>query len=860
MILKYIDNNLGFANQNIFSVERNIFHSVEKPGGDSIVKQIRSTESKIQEKKLQNQLEAQKGEPQPEKISPPEDIVDENKVGEAVKTIEQRIDKSPVADKYKEQIRGSLSKLLERREKDFKAINADEEAQLKAVFEQTLKDLEGFNEQEGVKEIYDVIEPFFAKAKEIAQILNLETYRKESGYFETINKKLEEAGINKELLEKFQKMQGVAVDGKCGPETANKILNMLGVTSKVEFGEETKYKEEENSEENKEASLDQALSLITPEVAANIHKAVEKISEAEVNLRDKAQACIDNLTPNGESRSGHEMDFENYFTAYGELMNSMDDIVKIQDSLMSQNPTKEMNMVINDAMGKLYFTGIAFLPDPNNPGKLVLQDAVVLIPTSSEEYEELRSITEGVLLISRGELYARTRNPLYRKYFDKAQDQLTAVARDETQNGLKGAAAEDDKLSTGIDESERKELQQNVELTADKIITDFDVIQRLQVEDPLTAFDFAVKLRERLVQLQAGTCADCNINFAQLGKLPNLNVAFDQAVTMYLEKTEETTKKIVSDNKDVVEFKNDFIFFQKTTEGAAKSLVHLLEEIQKTGEAPSEHAMAQIKGGAESILRNPLADKLENSKGREFTESLKGFSVADEFGQQINLIKDGLQNGFAQAEKYVKGITNLCATVMKIEASPSTFLSFVKSTGGDIAIISAAIAGAALMAAAFAASGGLAAPALPAAATVIGNLVLGATVAGLGGAIGGQYAKAIVEGNVNHIETGAMLSAWGEEATVGLVFHGAGSVLKVGGKKAVEMAALKVGEAAQQRIAAVAKQLDHAGHGGRSVMKNVKGALVHETEEEAAKHMTEPHHKEDKIAEKKPKDGGGNIS
>ncbi|MEK7126951.1 MAG: hypothetical protein AAB848_02480, partial [Patescibacteria group bacterium] len=619
MILKYINNNSDFADHNIFSVARGVFHLVEQPGGDSIVKQISGTEAKIKQKKIEDSQKEAVNTPegqqpqQSEQPQPPEDIVDENQVGEAVKTIEQRIAKSPVADKYKEQIKGTLSTLLGKREKEFKAIDADGEAQLKAVFDQTLEDLKGFDEQEGVKEIYDVIEPFFAKSKEIAQILDLETYGKESGYWEIINKKLESIGVSGDLLRKFQKMQGITVDGKCGPENANAILNTLGVTSKVEFGEETKYAKEEDSEENKEASRDQALSLMTPEVTADIRKAVEKVSAAEKDLRSKAQACIDNLMANGESRAGHEMDFENYFTAYGELINSMDDIVQIQDSLMSQNPTKEMSMVINDTMGKDDFVGIVFLPDQNNPGGLVLQDAAVLIPTSSEEHKELRGQMEGVLLISRGELYARTGNPLYKKYFDKAQNQLTAVARDETQQGLDGAITEDGKLATGMSESELKLLQENTKLTADKIVTDFDTIQRLQVEDPLTAFDFAVKLRERLIQLQAGTCADCGINFEQLGKLPGLGGVFDQTVTMYLEKTEDTAKKIVSGSKDVVEFENDFQFFHQATEGPAKSLVHLIENIQKTGEAPSEHAMAEIRKSAEGILTNTMADKLENS-------------------------------------------------------------------------------------------------------------------------------------------------------------------------------------------------------------------------------------------------------
>ena len=164
------------------------------------------------------------------------------------------------------------------------------------------------------------------------------------------------------------------------------------------------------------------------------------------------------------------------------------------------------------------------------------------------------------------------------------------------------------------------------------------------------------------------------------------------------------------------------------------------------------------------------------------------------------------------------------------------------------------------MAAAFAASGGLAAPALPAAATAIGNLVLGATVAGLGGAVGGQYAKAIAEGSTNYIETGAMLSAWGEEATVGLVFHGMGGTLKKGGEMAAKMVVPRVGEAMQQRIAAISRQMSHAGEGGRSVWGGVKKAIGHKTKEEATKHITEPHNKEDKIANNHLENGKDNTS
>ena len=144
MILKYINNNSDFADHNIFSVARGVFHLVEQPGGDSIVKQISGTEAKIKQKKIEDSQKEAVNTPegqqpqQSEQPQPPEDIVDENQVGEAVKTIEQRIAKSPVADKYKEQIKGTLSTLLGKREKEFKAIDADGEAQLKAVFDHTL--------------------------------------------------------------------------------------------------------------------------------------------------------------------------------------------------------------------------------------------------------------------------------------------------------------------------------------------------------------------------------------------------------------------------------------------------------------------------------------------------------------------------------------------------------------------------------------------------------------------------------------------------------------------------------------------------------------------------------------------------
>lgn len=161
--------------------------------------------------------------------------------------IEKRMQESPLSNKYKEQIGTKLKELLGARSEAVKQVANESEEQFKTISAETIAQLDTFNNQEEIKNIYDTVEPFFKQKAGIAQAINLESYKAGSGDWKKINEEISKLGISQDGIKKIQKELGIAADGRTGPQTINAIAGMLGIEGiKADFGKETKQGNAEN--------------------------------------------------------------------------------------------------------------------------------------------------------------------------------------------------------------------------------------------------------------------------------------------------------------------------------------------------------------------------------------------------------------------------------------------------------------------------------------------------------------------------------------------------------------------------------------------------------------------------------------
>lgn len=199
---------------------------------ENLVKEISNKENAIQDAKLKTN---------PDDIAEASrDVVDEKQVEQHFNKIEEKLKSSPLSEKYKKQIESSLAKESDKWKSDIAKIDNTSEEKFKELFSKVIDELEAFNEQPEVKEIYDVIEPFFKDPATVKKAINLKTYGRKSGDWQRINDKLGELG-DKDFVEKLQKILKIEEDGKVGPQTANALSQMLGLGIEVKFGKKTVY-------------------------------------------------------------------------------------------------------------------------------------------------------------------------------------------------------------------------------------------------------------------------------------------------------------------------------------------------------------------------------------------------------------------------------------------------------------------------------------------------------------------------------------------------------------------------------------------------------------------------------------------
>lgn len=215
-----------------------------------------------------------------------EQLVAAGMIEEAITKMRTRIDTCPVSQEHQKEIHARLDDVLNKRAEDLKKTQITTQAELDKLAVDITAELTEFDKSTGIDEANKLA----SKKEEIVRILDLETYKSEGGYWESINAKIKQtAGVDDEGIKKLQKLIGVQDDGKMGPETINAISNAFGLGIKVKLGDSTKYKEEEKSEETKREEFAKELGDTANAV---LKGAIEGVEEMGAKAEEEAKEAI----------------------------------------------------------------------------------------------------------------------------------------------------------------------------------------------------------------------------------------------------------------------------------------------------------------------------------------------------------------------------------------------------------------------------------------------------------------------------------------------------------------------------------------------------------------------------------------
>lgn len=813
-----------YKNKKQFWENRLIFHGPES-FGDKVA---------VVEKKVQAEIQKQT----PDKK--PVDIVDEKAIDVKIAATEMAIDKSPIKDKYKQGIRDELKALLDSRKGELQKANVNTQNDLLKIYAETSRDLAQFDKRPEVAETYKTLEPFFLNKDKIAPIINLETYRADGSYWKTINSNLAAIGISEELIKGIQKRLGVTPDGKFGAGTINAVSEMLGLGIKVEIGDETKFTGEKESVETKEQGPNDFNAQLE-----QLPEKIERISAAEKALGAAAQNYLNNLMGNGKSREGHEGDFEDYLKAYNNLLSSTEGVVKTVQTFIENNTIpKELKAQFAGIMSKKTDLSITSLTeDQGVHGGVKITLMQMNIPTTIADLYQMKQMGEGTLLIERRRLYVQSGDPKYKEAYDKSQDAITGQLHKEVDDGVDNAAKSD--KDNGLDAAKIEGLKKSVSDASNKIISEFDVIQRLQVENPAEAYKKAIQLKSNLISLGNGDGKAFNVDMKALATAPNLRIMISKIAENFIKQTELAIADIALKNKEVVTYRDDSALYKQRAELFIKAATRLFKQIEGGMDIPGESFMQVLHEGANELLNSPLRKRLQESKAPELIRSLKGID-------QTNANVENLSKFDENVNKFMDATNQIANAILRVKGSADNFASFAKDLGKELAIVSASIAGALAMGALITATGGAALAAAPAVVSVLFT----ATAMGLGGAIGSKYSQAAIEGNTDAImDSKEMMIAWGEGTAFALAFGGAGKLLQLTGRAGksaisaiprVRMAQViqAMEKEAAGEVGAVAKHASKLTHELKEVAHDTAEKVIHHKtvhhEEPQSAHLDQP--------------------
>ncbi|MDA1060488.1 MAG: peptidoglycan-binding domain-containing protein [bacterium] len=731
-----------------------------------------------------------------------QDIIDEKQLATALNTMNTMIQESPVSDEYKGVMQKALADLMDGKSEEFRGIDGTSQKDLVDLHAKVLGEIQNFTQQEDVKLATDTVQLFQDNANDVKATIDLKTYKKGSEHYKVIGTELEAVGITEEVIKNLQTIQGLKVDGKCGPKTINAISQMLDLGVQTEVGDETLYEGAEESVETTQRRTDIEAGLIPPEAREQIDAAMDRIYAKEKVMGEKAQNYMNNLMANGESAPGHEDDMVKYLESFKDLLNAMGVIVDVKERTGLTEISQESEVLVS-----------TFAADPDKHGGVALASQYIPIPSNMKEHMALQKNVDSTIDATSRALYLKSGNPKLKDGYDKAQDKMTAQVRSDTDAMMK-----DPSLSDGVedpDNPDRIKVRDALLTAKDNIITEFDAFTRLQASDPVACHKQAVAFQVKLAKLTEGDGGDYNLDFSQTTKFPNLHTTFMQIAIKLENAAGSVAINAIQNNPDVNQYTNDYKLYVQRSQPIIRSVARLQEQLDQGVEMPSEHFMDVLHEGARELLNSPLRLRLQNNGTVQKLAALKFEDTTGKKFSKLNIVLDDLKTNVSVTNKGLEDVRVLAASVLKMEGSTSKASTMLKETAVFTAVVAGAVAGTVL-------TGGMAGGPI---ATFVGGAIAG----GAGATILGQGTKAILKNDASHFspkELGKAM-AWNTLFSVGIGVAGVG-VKAVVGKTAGTFLAQDVGQALKGVTAGVGKVVPQGMKNvGIAVSKKIGGKVMH---------------------------------
>jgi len=704
--------------------------------GENLVKDIKKKEQEVQKTELKSAQESNVFDPEQfEKTRTSEvvDIVKEEIVIRELDKIEGKINKSPLSKEYKDQISKKLDGKINEWKSSINKVDEKYAEELKMVFGEIVNELKNFNQNKEVKEIYEVVEPYFQNKFLVEQAIKVKVYGRGSGDWQKVNGEVSK--ITPKLgdiknVEKLQKILNIDEDGKIGPQTMNALFAMLGSGRKeVQFGQKTiLYNEDEIPKPE-----------ITPEIQKEIDETFNKLDSKASEIAAKAQTYVDYLMQNGKSAPKHEKDLENYAVSLCELAASCEGIVSLYQKYGMDYPKATIQ---TKSVTK---------------GSRVLQELKIKIPTTKEEASQLTSQFQAFLLNVRTEYYMETSDENYEQYGRESRVQEREMRNSEAQQLLDQAKGEDSKIN-GVDEAERVKVESKVSSAMAGMTQDLDSMKGMLANDYQAAYKFGLGLNAKFGETLEGKYDLYGIKSEEISKFPGLKNALSTSAKSAQEQLDQLLVKSIN-NKDVEKLKQDSTLFVQKTNLYIQSLEVLFKQIE-AGQTPSEEWMKRVREGADGVLNDPLIGSIKNSPARGFIKSLNVLDGKTEAERKFNLkfIETfvNLRKSENMMSEYIEKVTGMCVKISGTEGT--TWKDDIWESAKPVLITVAAVAGAVAMGALFLATGGVGAVGV---LGVAANIGVGSIVTGFGAAYGARLATAAVEQDVEVLaDSKGILKDW----------------------------------------------------------------------------------------------------
>nr|MBP9770787.1 hypothetical protein [Candidatus Gracilibacteria bacterium] len=650
-----------------------------------------------------------------------EDIVKEEDVKIKIVEIESKIKGFSGNEKYKKQLEGSFDNLLDERGKDLEKVDAKKEDSLKKLFGEIVKDLAEFDQYSTLLQIKSRVEEDI-KGKQLNHeqaAKNLESYYDYEQAKETFS--MIEAGPGGLLKQKTQKevgdlMESYSSSKKELVQTYEAFSAVGGV--KITASEVEKFMKTSN--------------IPTINVVSFIP---EQIKDEKVEQKEYQRISL----------------------ARPDLF----DLIAVANLTASQKREKE-NIVksIEEKSVKV----------------VMRKNTEMFAPKGIKDYEDKIKVADESLIDLRRSLYLQTGDEKYKKSFEESQGKIIETLESNGDKAIDDAASEDDKGKLVLE----WEIENKAKSTAKSFAAKFDMIQKLQVTDPVIAYELSVSFIAELKSWKGDFGEKTSPLGGSLGgvgfqnNLPSFNEeisdlefikglkgkpamfeVFSSIVNKYSEQTEILKMDVLTRNPKMTQFQDDFARLFNSTQPFIKSTDNLMNQLSGDGRDNEISKMFLEKfvyPDAINVLQNEFIAKLMDSSAAKMIQDFKDKGIESPL---INKIEKQIND----AKHYIENLKETASAALAMKGAGSGALDAFIAGGKKLLKI-------AVMVAATYFTGGL--------AGVAGITGFGAlAVTAFGGAVGGALGEGMMEGNWQGFETKNLLESW----CMGTVTMGAGGAI-----------------------------------------------------------------------------------